>query len=234
MKSMTLHSKNWISANILYTMNNLPSISDIDAIHDFMIANGMLAPISTIEKHIKTLENYMNHIEIVKNYIARIFIVCKHIEQHRICVNKSITPSAPIILEKSSKLVAPNLFISVLEVESSELVPSTPLCWIKDKNEFAIRIDGHLISGNIGEIYTKKDIKDHQSLYKKQDGILNFAASSWLYTNQPLTHNNRLMRHIGNRSTLYNDIRLYKHSNISYERLCAQLMHDILVFYVSK
>lgn len=160
--------------------------------------------------------------------------------------------------------IVPHVHLNAITVNSPNDVPNIPLFWIRDSNVFALRIANHLIFGDIGEIYTKHTPKQeitnialckhgtlcedvyckywHPSLGKPQSHM-NFLSSSWIYTSEPFQTRNKLMRHVGNRSTLDIDLRslvnrilTIPNSQHMCQDICArtmsQLMHDMLIYII--
>lgn len=228
-------------------------LAQIDSIHRITLLNGIFMSTEELEHNMNLLQTYSNELSKLKQYIARVELACKHVIEHRFITSGiSNTPSS-ICTNKQEKNnneelisdykcqwcslpyleyeIAPKTYLNAVVVNSPNDVPNTPLCWIRDSNAFAIKIDNQLIFGNIGEIYTKHSPKDEMinvSLCKngekckdiyckywhptlgKSLSPMNFLSSSWIYTSEPFQLKNKYMRHVGNKSTFFTDLMLIK------------------------
>ena len=150
-----------------------------------------------------------------------------------------------------SKQVVPNLYTHVIEVETLDAVPDTPLCYITSLDQFAIKINGAVLRGNIGKIVDDKGKQVEECMiekcssqlcsrwhdpYKYKDGyyyniednyckkeVRNYSNRSWMYS--PKKHA-KATRHIGDRTRFDQDI--YKIDHKERNLLVGQTMHDIL------
>ncbi len=62
--------------------------------------------------------------------------------------------------------------------------------------------------------------------------VRNFTSSSWMYTDEPKNAKNINMRHVGNRSSLSNDLEILKmdsNKHTEVDNYLSQGMHDLLV-----
>jgi hypothetical protein len=153
--------------------------------------------------------------------------------------------------------IVPGIKIAASTIEHEKEIPSIlNVFYIKNLRQFGIRINGHLISGNIGNLCQYNDkstsycaygtkcknlIQDKKCRYYHpyndyrvlgirypSENIKNFTYGSWLYSKKK----DEYYRHIGNRATLLTDISNLK--KVEFQREIqnreAQLMHDILVY----
>lgn len=58
-----------------------------------------------------------------------------------------------------SKTIANNIDINVKIVKNIDEIPNVPIYWVENINQFAVHINGVILRGNIGNIYTKKHIQ---------------------------------------------------------------------------
>lgn len=149
---------------------------------------------------------------------------------------------------------------NVTTIKSLDELPDTRMYWVTDVQQFAIKICGMVLRGNIGTVYPSIHtanghvIKINACRYgrmcrnigsaegctyyhdpvemgseqaTKFKEIRNFTNGSWLYTSEPVKENNKMMRHIGSRPTIYSDL----HNVSSNEAQCwiDQTIHSILV-----
>ncbi len=111
------------------------------------------------------------------------------------------------------------------------------LYYIRPLNRFALRINGHLLTGNVGEVYTHggtpqkikpcsngKGCKDATCTYYHPDNgdVRNFISGSFSYQRKT----DGISRKIGNRSTLATDIA--KATRAEIELYQDQSIHDLL------
>lgn len=111
------------------------------------------------------------------------------------------------------------------------------LYYIRPLNRFALRVNGHLLTGNVGEVYTHggtpqkikpcsngKNCKDATCTYYHPDNgdVRNFISGSFSYQRKT----DGISRKIGNRSTLAADIA--KATRAEIELYQDQSIHDLL------
>lgn len=118
--------------------------------------------------------------------------------------------------------VAPGITLPVIHVPDDSYIPNSHLYYNDATGKCGIKILGHLITGEIGEISEKRthciDSKLTYPLWQNAE---------WLYTRSPINKKNKRMRHLGSRSTLLKDIYVAtKHEQIQRNK---QLSHDLLV-----
>lgn len=152
-----------------------------------------------------------------------------------------------------SKMIVPNIYTHVVEVETLDAIPNIPLCYVKSLGQFAIKINETIIRGNVGDISQHNNIPciqecenetcssptcnkwhdpyKHEYLnYYFEDNsnytkkqIRNFGARSWMYSPKKYINN---MRHIGSRNSLHNDVHFI--DKVESNLIIGQTMHDIL------
>jgi hypothetical protein len=67
------------------------------------------------------------------------------------------------ILKKSKKHIVDGICINVKYINSIEEIPNCPIYWVKNINQFAIRINDAILRGNMGNIYNTTHIKKNVS-----------------------------------------------------------------------
>lgn len=138
------------------------------------------------------------------------------------------------------KLIS-EIALPVEHVKYIDMIPDTPLYYVEQDKCFAIKINGLVIRGNLGEISdnpTKsvacrshaRHPADQCDFYHEGD-LRNFKTFSWVYTADELDKKNKNMRHIGNKKTLLFDINRLAMPDLlnEYKLREAQLMHDMLI-----
>lgn len=158
---------------------------------------------------------------------------------------------------RTKKEVVPGLDLPVSIVDDEKEIPSNiSLYYLKASNQFAVQLNGFVISGNIGNLLQHKGtltaactygdkcknlLKRHSCTFHHDDidykrlqikppknNFRNFTYGSWIYSR----NKKGSYRHVGNRDTLIEDLSNTKNSDYSEELRTreAQLMHDILVY----
>lgn len=129
--------------------------------------------------------------------------------------------------------LAPGISLPAISVRYEELIPDTPLYYILDTREYAVRISNSVFKGHIGTIDNEqrypcrmRAAHDHTACRHAHDAPT-WSVANWLYTAQTLSARNKCMRHFGTRDTLACDIRQSTQSERSMRS--AQTMHDVLV-----
>lgn len=150
-----------------------------------------------------------------------------------------------------------NIDVNIVEDESQ--IKNVPISFIKNTNQYAIRINNVLIKGNIGNIYDKSENKKENIMKcNKKDCntinckfyhentnnnftdntnyIRNYYNYSWHYIkknkNKNINYysNKKNTRLLGSRDTILSDL-LYSSQN-ELELRNSQLMHDILIYQI--
>jgi len=158
-------------------------------------------------------------------------------------------PMIDYITEKTEPLynvpIADGLSIPCITVEDKNLVRSDGnIYYIRQLNKFAFRLNGHLFSGNIGEVYTYeknpkkikacargaqcKNITTCTYYHPGTTDIRNFISGGFAYQRRTFkdTSDDVPGRKIGNRSTLKTDIQRATKNDL--QLFNDQCVHDIL------
>jgi len=135
--------------------------------------------------------------------------------------------------------------LDAFKITDFSMVPSTgELCYIEDKNHFAIRINGILFHGNIGYIYINNNNPDKvksckfgklcnklncnyyhdPTIYPNSKDVRNYIANSWLYSTSPKYATKS--RRFGSKSLL--EIDMNNLTDEEVKRFMDQAIHDIL------
>ena len=147
------------------------------------------------------------------------------------------------------------LKIPVIYVNTEDDIKNTPLYYIKDKEQFGLKINNNIITGNIGNIFNKSDNQKNKTkkchkLFCNKDNCYfyhtdrNFMNYSWIYSTthktQPIKKINGVYqfvnndknntRLLGSRDTILTDL-LYTDKHEKNLRN-SQLMHDILIYQI--
>ena len=133
--------------------------------------------------------------------------------------------------------VAPNIRLPAITVATEDFVPDSQLYYIKSTNKFAVRILGQILSGNVGtventrrssKIFKCQRVECDKMCGRKHPGDHpRWLNNNWMYSNQPIDRKNKNMRHIGSRTSLYEDI--FTASKTEIDMRYEQLMHDLLI-----
>lgn len=141
-----------------------------DKIHADIVSKSQVRPARKVKNKLYELESYIKQIQSVSCRIAQIYNACKYAYHKDNVLYRE--PSALSVLDTfpnkedwtvlgrqtapDHKLfVAPQIPINALAVNEAEEVPNAPLYWIRSLNQFATKINGVLLRGNIGNIYVR-------------------------------------------------------------------------------
>jgi hypothetical protein len=166
----------------------------------------------------------------------------RRIQQYRSCLSildrPDITRDELLSIKPINSDIAPGVSLSAIPVMNADMIPDTQLYFVSETGEWGVRIMGQLITGQVGEIrqYGKKHIpcrlcKPHDKLscpMWHKDEVPGWLESQWIHTNQPPSAKNKLMRHVGSRSSLRYDIARLPPGEPDIRR--RQLAHDLLVY----
>ena len=134
--------------------------------------------------------------------------------------------------ERGMREVAPGITVRTIVVPNEDFIPDSPLYYIQSSNEYAVKINGTLIKGNILNI-NSNDTKNiacycnHDKCKWGHDNDRSWSPGCWLFTRAPLSQKNRYMRHIGSADTLAGDISAATRSE--KETRMRQTAHDLLI-----
>ena len=200
-----------------------------------------------------TVRDYCNHILLLRAYSEQLNLLSLQVEKIYNACQKEVTDSlqldAPILHIPDNICVAPGIFFNKDEVhvvEDESNISNTKLYYVKNINQFAIKINKVLIRGNIGNIsqfdqsivnsknpnvitckYTLCE-DDSCSFYhdpllhkNKPAAVRNFTNSQMMYSSSKRCASNRNMNHVGHRNTLKIDIE--KISKMEIQKLQNEL-----------
>ena len=98
--------------------------------------------------------------------LCNVYNICKNIciNDNKIKKNKDIlclSDNIPknSLLHKKKKKITSDISINVKYVENIDEIPCSPMYWVKNINQFAIRINDTILRGNLGNIYNSSHIK---------------------------------------------------------------------------
>jgi len=153
----------------------------------------------------------------------------------------------------TTALIVPGINTNVKIVKNINMIPNTKLYWVSDIQQFSIRINDVLITGNMGNVFTdgspqnnisnckNENCKNENCIYLHNSSIdtRNYTNLSWMYTPKAITHKNRKMRHVGNKSSLNYDLekmikRDKKNTKEEIDIIINQTMHDLLILMALK
>lgn len=244
-----------------------------DEIHRIFQLNSSYLHIDDIYDNLKNLELYIKQIQSISYRIANIYNDCKkRLPTAPTSMQVIVTPSKDdwvnmakqkipknLYKDRISQIVAPNIKINVKIANEMTDIPNTDLYWVKSINQFAFKINGITMRGNIGNIFIRNEkyekihkctygakctndecphFHDPLEIYKLKNknefhkDIQNFIGSSWLYTPHIKSRKSKHMRYIGNRDTLKNEIEMLQFYNSKKNDITLyknQTMHDLLV-----
>jgi hypothetical protein len=200
-----------------------------------------------ISEHITELDSIYNFV----NYLAQEIRLVK-LNTKNIIVGELRTLNRDIkILEKknpsleeikllklsdfSYKELAPGISLPVMVVPDENYIPSTPLYYIKNTEEFGVKVLDTVISGKIGNfVETTKAIQcpkrsQHDTILCKWSHATGncWIPEHFLYTRDPVNSRNINLRHIGSRDSLLEEIFLA--TKREKESRVKQTAHDLLV-----
>lgn len=259
-------------------------LESADEIHNEIIKSEYLNVRKT-KNQLYELESYIKQIQTISHRMAKIYNTCKNKLENGFVIHRSVKLNNidPFpkkdnwvnminIPNNNSKSLVPGIDINIKNINEIDEIPNTPLYWIKSTNQFAFRINGVLLRGNIGNIFTNSnnisslyhvekckhknkcifllsgkkckfyhDPLDLYNLYKSgkiSEDILNiykciyknFTSSSWIYTDDIPKRKNKMMRFVGNRNSLKNELSMSNLIEKNWsENFQSQVMHDFLV-----
>jgi hypothetical protein len=136
--------------------------------------------------------------------------------------------------DRSVREVAPGISMRTISVPSEEFIPDAFLYYIRNTDEYGIKIQGCVIKGVIRDIAAtrravpcpRRECADSKCTWGHV-GTIAFSPSNFLYTREPLQQKNLHMRHVGSRDTLRFDIANATRAELAARN--AQTMHDLLV-----
>jgi hypothetical protein len=250
------------------------SISDIllegEKILEIIQKDGVLMNAQNMERHINDIQKKIKILQVVSRRLADISNIASQYLSYRNSETKKSCVIDPFPLpgehtmlfnkvNKEKKEILPQISINVKNIDSvDEIVPNITLYYLKSRNEFVTSINGHVISGNMGNItqYESKNtavcvhgvscknlIKYKQCQYyhpnsdwatfglePPTNNYRNFTVGSWIYCREK--KRKTYFRHIGSRDNLLTDLSKMKQRDYKTELQTreSQLMHDILVY----
>jgi hypothetical protein len=225
--------------NLQKQIHDIKSVDEFDKtkklIHEMQsIRNAKRIELEKIERTFKnTLKFIHTH---VKQFRAELDITMS---------SGSLSSKQKMILTRRNSMsnVVPDIAIPAISVPDETFIPNYNMYYIQNTNEFAIKISGTLLSGNVGDILSKKSTsyskridcsKDHSIFELKKCKLHHsneyptWTNSEFVYASTPYNIKNKKMRHIGSkRNKLKYDI-LHAHSDEIQTRE-KQMMHDLLI-----
>lgn len=247
----SIEKLNYDNANV--TINDLVSIED--NIKQLTIIQKDLDNIlSDLKNKIKTLNiKHTNNIKLVENIISRRVQIWNKDRTHSLVIDnvtekKDSNPKSKIQINDQYSLDA----YKIPDWHHIDCIQSGELYYVESCNQFAIRLNGELFYGNIGNIYSaKKDpilvkkcnfgpkcinseckyFHDPFEQFKAGstehlDNVRNYISGSFLYVGGLQAKDGFRYRHFGSRENISQDMILYDYGEV--EKYKFQVMHDIL------
>ncbi len=217
-----------------------------------------------IKNTLKILSAVKKKLDTAINSVSTSYAVVNDKYQRRMSIFRSqlsIGNETKIDSSKSKIEFAPQIPAKgVVVVAKLSNVIDTPIYWVEELQQFAIKIAGCLIRGNIGNIYSSHDSMSKVTIcryksrcknlttpegcqyyhdpietpglatsYKKRE-VRNFTNGSFIYTHEPIKESNKNMKHIGNRSTMREDLESV--SSGEAQMIADQTIHSLLTTLV--
>lgn len=207
------------------------------------LESDVLGCLRAIEKssEVDDLSKIYSNIKGVRRLLARMNIVVSTLQHETDKIENKIKNK---IANTGIPDIPTDTKITTKSVETEDEVPDSSLYFVRSTREFALRVNGVLIHGNIGEIYENSARPAQRTKYCRvgilcQDSkcefyhpgrgeVRNFVNSQWLYTSDKLKGANKLMSHVGSRSQLARDLERIKKQDVrdAHDRA----IHSLLVF----
>ena len=246
-------------------------LSHANDIHMFFNNKSAVAPVKLLNDKILYLQKSIKTIQTISKRMADISNICNRVLQYRI---KDTTFKPTYInpypddnwalLENSTNLkksVVKGVNVGVKIVNDVSEIPNIPLYWIDNLKEFGVRINGILLTGNLGNICTngidnkfirrcefeskckklttKKKCKYYHTNKEVIDAKLTPELQEWYLSNRRQFTNGSWLynpngphgRKISSANMLITDLIIWK-NNKANETIYAQTMHDIILVCV--
>ena len=114
-----------------------------------------------INKYLSKLSYLYNYVNNVSIKVHNIYNICNNTIINKIKKNKK---HDLLFLDKSDDVINRNLTndisINVKCVDNIDEIPNTTIYWVKNINQFAVKINNTILRGNVGNIYTNANIKN--------------------------------------------------------------------------
>lgn len=119
-----------------------------------------------LNKYMVELSKLHTYINDVNVKLCNVYNICKNIHANDnkikknkdlLCLSNDISKNS--LLNKTKKIISDDISINVKCVESIDDIPCSPVYWVNNINQFAIRINDTVLRGNIGNIYNSSHIK---------------------------------------------------------------------------
>jgi hypothetical protein len=242
-----------------------------DKIHSEIVLNHHIHRTRHVKNSLYELESFIKQIQSVSCRIAQIYNSCKSVYNENAVVYRAPISLQPVdaLLEKDNWVdlirksrnighnirLAPNISVRAFTVDNIDGIPNSPLYWVKSLNQFAIRVNGVVFRGNIGNIYGKGECVSGVARCKHANACPQLLAGKKckfyhdiseltkckkipaptieIYKSQYRNFAHRNPTHVGGRNTLKTDLDLCKLKGIDgvkwIDSYKSQMFHDFLV-----
>ncbi len=198
-----------------------------------------------------SIEFYCNSMQLLKSYIEQLSSIHEQINDIYNECNKRISDELNIPAKNKKMLkqkIAPGVSLNVFTINSLSELPNVNLYYVKEIDQFAIKINKVVIRGNIGNICEYKTPNNSAQCklenctgkecayyhdpknYKDRPRARNFANVNFLYCSKKTPKTKNMMR-VGNRDTLKMDIMALNRRNSKISEInmhMNQTMHYLL------
>ena len=246
---------------ILNDMNDINNFISNDCCLDKI--NKSYSKLKQYDTELKKINKTMNTIMAIQNNIKIIFKNNILKRSNRIKKNNN-SSNENISIDNVEQLKYKNITnldkhdnvdyfkIPVIEISNSNIdsMNNSPIYFIKETKQYAIKINNNIIKGNIGNIFSNKDKKtkvykcskesckgkfyNKDCTYRHKGDIRNFTSYSWNTPSNSLKQTNKIdkynTRFLGSLSTLSDDI--YKTNKNEKKLRNKQLIHDMLLYCI--
>ena len=143
------------------TLNQI--VERVNNIHSQMDKLNMETHYSQIQQYKSELQSLERNLSAIYMKVSNILGICSNQsniiklerqEKLNKCTTKKSTDKNTTV-----KNIANNISMKVKTVNHIDEIPSTPIYWIEDINQFVLNINGVILRGNMGNIYNQNHIK---------------------------------------------------------------------------
>ena len=136
-------------------------VNRVNKIH--IAANSSNDP-SIIKTHATDLSEIYKHLQKTLLKVDNIYNICNNKYKNKKRDNRKPNPrdTCPNLHTLKKCQLTDNIHMGITEIDNVDKIPNTTIYWVSNINQFAIKINGVLFRGDVGNIYHKDHIKKNK------------------------------------------------------------------------